>query len=63
MHRYETIISHLMQAEGQLNEAIKVVRDNRGLGMTEDDVVPIAQIRNAISDHLSWFTRNVDNRI
>lgn len=63
MHRYETIISHLMQAEDQLNEAIKVVRANRGRGMTEDDVVPIAQIRNAISDHLSCFTRNVDNRI
>ena len=48
MHHYEAILSHLMQAEAQLDEAIKIANDNRGRGMTEDDVVRIAEVRNAV---------------
>ena len=63
MHHYEAILSHLMQAEAQLNEAIKIANDNRGRGMAEDDVVRIAEVRNAVSERSSWFKKSFDGRM
>ena len=63
MHHYEAILSHLMQAEAQLNEAIKIANDSRGRGMTEDDVARIADVRNAVRERSSWFTKSFDGRM
>jgi len=63
MHQYEAILSHLMQAEAQLDEAIKIANDNRGRGMTEDDMFRIAEVRNAVRERSSWFTRSFDGRM
>jgi hypothetical protein len=63
MHHYESILSHLMKAEAQLNEAIKIAEDNRGRGMVEDDAVRIAQVRNSVRERYSWFTESFDGRM
>ena len=63
MHHYEVILSHLMQAEAQLNEAIKIATDNRGRGIAEDDVVRIAEARNALRERSLWFTKSFDCRM
>ena len=63
MHHYESILSHLIQAEAQLNEAIKIANDSLGQGMTEDDVVHIAEVRNAVRERSSWFTKSFDCRM
>jgi hypothetical protein len=63
MHHYKAILSHLMQAESQLNEAIKIANDNRGKGMAEDDVDRIAEVRNAVSERSSWFKKSFDGRM
>ena len=63
MQHYEDILSHLMQAEAHLNEAINVVSDNRGRGVTTDDMVRIAEVRNAVSERFSWFKQSFDSRM
>jgi hypothetical protein len=63
MHHYEAILSHLTQAEAQLNEAIKIANDNRCRGMAEDDVVRIAEVRNAVRERSSWFTKSFNGRM
>lgn len=63
MHHYEAILSHLMQAEAQLNEAIKIANDNRGRGIAEGDVVCIAEVRNAVRERSSWFAQSIDSRM
>ena len=63
MHHYEAILSHLMQAEAQLNEATRIANDNRGRGMSEDDVVRIAEVRDAAREQSSWFTKSFDGRM
>jgi len=63
MHHYEAILSHLMQAEAELNEAIRISNDNRGRGMTEDDMVRIAEVRNAVRERSFWFKKSFDGRM
>jgi hypothetical protein len=63
MHHYEAILSHLMQAEAQLDEAIKIANDSRGRGMAEADVARIAGVRNAVSERFSWFKKSFDGRM
>lgn len=63
MHHHEAILSHLMLAEAQLNEAIKIANDNRGRGTAEDDVVRITEVRNAVSERSAWFKQSFDGRM
>ncbi len=63
MHHYEVILSHLTQSEAQLDEALNIANDNHGRGITEDDVVRIADVRNHVNYWLSWFKRSFENRI
>jgi len=63
MHHYGSILSRLIQAEAQLNEAIKIANDNLGRGLAEDDLVRIAEVRNAVRERSSWFTKSFDGRM
>jgi len=63
MHHYEAILSYLTEAQDQLTEAIKIANDNRGRGITEDDIVRIAEVRNAVSSRSLWFKKSFDGRM